>query len=335
MAIVKSLYRSFLQLRRSSTGLEALMRGTAASRILLFPTQSRQIQGLAVMRKYCSDHDPFFFLTHNFYLSQKLTLAQRIACAIEHYDYEERNRRSDYHDQVYGSGGLVMWQQELDGTHYALRLAATEDNRYEGDLSVLLLVDDVRVCRMSFSYVNATVFGLPSGPAIFITRNQTDRNPQLARFRATFKQNSPPYFCLAAMCGIAMANGMPAIYAIKHDAQIAYEERYIGGFKNSYTDFWNQFGAREVDHQAYRLDIPLPLAPLSEVKHKNRAVSRRRHWTHIIHETRETMIAHSTSRMPAPISEIIAPNELPDAEEVDDAQRLASWVSAFSMLAIG
>jgi hypothetical protein len=187
---------------------------------------------------------------------------------------------------------------------------------------------------MSFSYVDAKVFGLPSDSAMFITRNQTDRNEQLNRFRATFKQNSPPYFCLAAMCGIAMANGMPAIYAIKHDAQIAYEERYIAGFKNSYTDFWQQFGAQEVDHQAYRLDIPLPLAPLNEVKHRNRAVARRRNWTQIIHATREAMLAHSTSQMPAPIAEIVAPPEYVDGDETDDVQRLASLVGAFSMLAL-
>lgn len=214
-------------------------------------------------------------------------------------------------------------------------MAATEDYRYEGDLSVLLLVDDVRVCRMSFSYVNATVFGAPSSHAMFITRNQTDRNQQLNRFRATFKQNSPPYFCLAALCGIAMANGMRTMYAIKHDAQIAFEERYLSGFKHSYTDFWRQFGAREVDHQVYRLDALLRVAPLSEVKHKRRAVSRRSNWAQIIRESRRTMIVHSTCETPAPISDMIIPAALTAAIHdlvVDDAQRLESLVDVFSAM---
>src|SRR5262249_36360635 len=160
-----------------------------------------------------------------------------------HYDYEERKRDVPYLDLVYGGRGLVLWQHTANGSHYELRLAVTEDNRYEGDLSVLLLVDGVRVCRMSFSYIDANVFGLASQPAMFVTRNQTDRTAQLDRFRKTFKQNSPPYFCLAAICGIAMADGMRALYAIKHDAQIAYEERYAVGFMNSYTGFWRQFEA--------------------------------------------------------------------------------------------
>jgi uncharacterized protein VirK/YbjX len=280
------------------------------------------------MRKYYGDHDPFFFLTHRFYLSQRLKLAQRIDCAIHHYDYEERNRRPDYHEMVYGSLGLVLWQKTVDGTLYDLRLVATDDYRYEGDLSVLLFVDDdVRLCRMSFSYVNAGVFGAPSGPAMFITRNQTDRKQQLDRFRATFKQNSPPYFCLAALCGIAMANGMRTMYAIKHDAQIAFEERYLSGFKNSYTDFWLQFGASAVDHQVYRLDVPLRLAPLSQVKHKKRAVSRRSNWTQIIRESRRAMINHSICKTPAPISEMIIPAWLTtaDHELASLADTSATW----------
>lgn len=113
---MKSLHRAFVQLRRSSSGLDALTRRTAASRILLFPKQSKQLKKLTVMRKYCSKRDPFFFLAHRFYLSQRLTLAQRIDCAIHHYDYEERNRRPDYHELVYGSSGLVLWRKTVDGT---------------------------------------------------------------------------------------------------------------------------------------------------------------------------------------------------------------------------
>ncbi|HEV2269974.1 MAG TPA: hypothetical protein VGR92_10975, partial [Steroidobacteraceae bacterium] len=47
-----------------------------------------------------------------------------------------------------------------------------------------------------------------------------------------YKQNSPPYFCLASVFGIAMANGMRAIFLVKDEAQIAYQERYAEGFRN-------------------------------------------------------------------------------------------------------
>jgi len=291
MAIMGSLGRSFFEARRSSSPYGALLRSSAACRILLFPLQMRQLEALGLMKKFRCESDPFFFLAHRFHLSKQFTLAQRIECVIDHYGYEERNRGAVYHDLVYRSPGLVLWRRIADGVQYTVRLSATDDYRYEGDLSVLLFVDNTRVGRMSFSYVNTSLFGRGRDIAMFITRNQTDRNDALERFRATFKQNSPPYFCLAALSGIAMANGMREIYAIKHDAQISYEDRYADGFAASYSDFWLKFRAEEIDHQSYRVVIPLPLAPLSDVKHRARAVARRLNWEQVTLHARQAMLA--------------------------------------------
>lgn len=128
--------------------------------------------------------------------------------------------------------GLVLWHRVIQDTHYTITLRRTEDTRREGDLSVLCFVNDFCICVVSFSYVNSRLFGLRPGGTMFVTRSQTVRNVGLQRFRDTFKQNSPPYFCLAAVCGIAMANGMHAIFTVKHDAQLAYAERYAEGFRS-------------------------------------------------------------------------------------------------------
>jgi hypothetical protein len=137
---------------------------------------------------------------------------------------------------------------------------------------------------------------------MFVTRSQTDRNPELQRFRDTFKQNSPSYFCLASVCGIAMANGMRAIFMIKHDAQLGYAERYAVGFRNSYSALWEAFGAQEIEHRhAYTMSIPLKLNPLSVVKHKGRAIARRRNWLEIALSARQAMLEDRTSWTPPPI----------------------------------
>ncbi len=181
-------------------------------------------------------------------------------------------------------------------------MRATEDNRYEGDLSVLCSVDDTRICRVSFTYVNGSLFGLKPERTMFVTRNQTDRNPELQRFRDTFPQNSPPYFCLASVCGIAMANGMRAILMVKDDAQIAYAVRYAESFRNSYSALWEAFGAQENDDRhAYTMSIPPKLNPLSHVKHKNRAIARRLNWMEVALNTRQAMLENRTSPAPPPI----------------------------------
>jgi uncharacterized protein VirK/YbjX len=271
----------------------------AACRVFLFPSQLKRLWSLHFMQPYFSHathRDTFFFLTHHYYLSRYFSLAQRVDCAISHYTYEGQNYGLTYHRSVYRSpDGLVLWHRVVDDTRYTIKLGATEDIRHEGDLSVFLFVDDTRVCRMSFSYVNASLFGLAPGPTMFITRNQIDRNSALQRFRAAFKQNSPPYFCLAAVSGIAMANGMNPIFSVKDDAQIAYEKRFASSFRNSYSEFWKIFGAEESDRQSYRIPIPLQLSPLSDVKHKARAVARRHHWQEIILSTRRAMLEGRTA----------------------------------------
>ena len=238
------------------------------------------------------------------YLSRNLTLVQRIGCAITHYSFEGRNYGPTYLRSVHQSPlGLVLWHRVIDGTRYTIALRATEDTRREGDLSVLCSVNDAHICRVCFSYVNSSLFGVRPGRTMFVTRSQTVRNSGLERFRNTFKQNSPSYFCLASVCGIAMANGMRAIFMVKQDAQLGYAERYAEGFRNSYSALWEAFGAQEIDHRhVYAMSLPLKLNPLSGAKHKGRAIARRRNWLEIALSARQAMLKDRTSSAPPPIA---------------------------------
>jgi uncharacterized protein VirK/YbjX len=280
----------------------------AACRILAFPSKLRQLWSMKFMGQYFRaqiKRDTFFFLTHKYYLSKYFTLAQRIDCAIAHYRFEGQNCTPAYRRSVYQSPrGLTLWNQVVDGVRYSITLRATEDTRYEGDLSVCCFVDEARICRVSFSYVDRCIFGLPPQCAIFVTRNQTDQIRELQLFRSAFKQNSPVYFCIASVCGIAMANGMHAIFMVKADAQIAYAEQYAEGFRNSYSALWQQLGAQEIEgRHAYSMPVPLPLSLLAAVKHRSRAVARRRNWQEIGMCTRQTMLAYRVNRGPPPIGE--------------------------------
>ena len=313
--------RNFEGDRAAQKSWLAPFRLIAACRILSFPLKLKHLWSLNFMRPYFSDEnkrDTFFFLTHNYYLSRDLTLAQRIDCAVSHYSFEGQNFGPTYHRSVYQSPhGLALWHRVVDGTRYTITLRATEDYRYEGDLSVLCFVNDTRVCRVSFSYVDGSLFGLQPERTMFVTRNQTDRNPELQCFRDSFNQNSPHYFCLASVCGIAMANGMRAIFMVKDDAQIAYEERYAEGFRNSYSALWKAFGAQEIDdRRAFTMPIPPKLNPVSIVNHKNRAVVRRQNWQDVALSARQAMLEGRTSCAPAPIDGVALALLPPTHEEL-------------------
>ena len=99
-----------------------------------------------------------------------------------------------------------------------------------------------------------------------------------------------------------MANGMRAIFMVKHDAQLGYTERCAESFKNSYAALWEAFGAKEIaNRHVYTMSLPLKLNPLSGMKHKGRAIARRRNWLEIGLSARQAMLQNRTSRAPPPI----------------------------------
>lgn len=292
--------------RGAPEGNLTAVRVLRASRILLFPEKLAQLWRMGFLRCFFGSGeypDKFFFLSYNHYLSRRFSLRQRVSCAVDHYGHEWRSCGPRYHEAVYGSAeGLTLWKRTVHGTQYTLCLRATEDLRREGDLSILCFAGGTRVCRVSFSYVRGGLFGIDSPFTIFVTRNQSDRNAALQRFRADFKQNSPPYFCVAALCGIAMAHGIYQICLIQDEAQIAYQPCHAQSFKNSYSEFWRAFGANQWETRGiFTMTVPPELNPISTVKHKARAAARRQNWLEIMVNARQAILPHRVNSSPPPI----------------------------------
>ena len=81
------------------------------------------------------------------------------------------------------------------------------------------------------------------------------------------------------------------MFAIKHDAHIAYEDPLDQGFRNSYTALWEKFDAVEIDGHVFMLNVPLNLRPVGLVSrvHRRRARARRQYWDEIVQSTRLSM----------------------------------------------
>jgi uncharacterized protein len=265
----------------------ALKRSVGSLRALGFPRLMRRMSDQKylqlVARKRRSDGppwDPFHFISHPGYLVQGLTLERRFSAALAHYHHEATLFDEALLLQIYAPEGFVLWQAEVDGHQFVMLMHLAGEESLEGDLCVRLLADGQCVGSQNFVWADAAMFGGPSAPTLFITRNQTHTWPELQIFRACFKQNSPPYFCLAALAGIAQACGMSELYAVHYQSQMSYLPKYDSSFRNSYDEFWEKFNARRVATEAYRLALPLELRDLSELKskHRSRAESRRRAW---------------------------------------------------------
>jgi len=283
---------------REKTSYSRMLRCSAALRIMLFPRTIYQFNSMNLIEKLrhpTGDHDPLYFIDHRYYISKQFTLRQRIDVAMGHHKYELQAYNPDYVKQVYELEGILLWQRCFDDLKFHIVLAASADHRAEGDLTVILSVNNIRLSSISFCYLNTNIFGLKPNMTMMISRIQAHQTSDRERFDRHFKQNTPQLFCLNAVCGIAMANGFETMFAIKHDAQIHYEE-HQSGFRNSYTELWEKFDAVEVNGHVYMLNVPLKLRPIELVNpaHRRRARARRRYWDDIFHSARQSMVKYRT-----------------------------------------
>jgi uncharacterized protein VirK/YbjX len=272
----------------------------AVSRALPYWRMNRELFSLPLFRRYLDDADdinPLFHLRHRYYLCAGWGMGQRISAALSHYRFEDTYHDEAYKDAVYRDGGLVLWSCRRDETDYQLLLRGPTKDRHEGGTSIVLTAGTAWLAEMSYAWVDAALLQSGLGcKVIFITRNQSSSPDaaELKLFRKHFPQHSPPYFCLAAMQGIAMVHRQSTVAGIRHDRQIAYLPQYERSFTRSYSEFWQSFGGVQVSQLAYFMPLPLMVRPLDHVasKHRNRAAERRTQWSAITESAMTSINGH-------------------------------------------
>jgi uncharacterized protein VirK/YbjX len=276
-------------------------------RVLLFYRAHQALLTLDVYRHFITQvhDDVFHHLSHRNYLAKDLSLRERVRCVLVHYKFEELMFDLAYKQAVYRDGGLVLWQREANGSRFAIRLVMAERLNAEGDLTVVATVDGERLHRLSFSWVDHRFAGLPCPPvpslssslAPFVARNQGSRVDAAAGFAAferAFPNNSPSFFCFAALQGIAETLGMEVVVAVKSHYQCVHDPDDEKHFANAYDGFWQTLGGEPMAGRGWCIALPLALRPLSDMtaKHRKRAATRREHWRTISDATRLALERH-------------------------------------------
>ena len=224
--------------------------------------------------------DALFFISHRHFLSRDFGATERLACVLDHFQFEQARFAPALSPALHGDG-LRLWQHAAG---YEARLRANPETRHEGPLSLVLRLHGETLHELSFAWIDAARLGpdAGSGPVLFATRNQSlpADAPALARFRADFPQNSPAYFGLAALNGVAGALGLARIVGVRDACQIAFEACHAASFKRSYDDFWIVFGGGPLGRHGFEMPVPAGVAPLAQLKakHRARARQRREHW---------------------------------------------------------
>jgi len=266
---------------------------TRSARVLLFYRAHASLLKTDIYRHYLAraHDDVFHHLSHRHYLAKGLSLRQRIRCVAAHTRFEDTTFDAAYKRAVYRNGGLLLWRVETGGRRFAIALDMANRLNAEGDLTLTLSTDGTCLHRLSFSWVEGG-FGsdsivdatIPVVP--FIARNQghrADAADAFSAFEQAFPNNSPSFFCFAALQGIAQALGMNQAVAVKSAWQSACDPAHDRHFVNAYDGFWERLGGIAMAGRGWRIALPLQLKPLPEMpaRHRKRAAMRRAHWSAI------------------------------------------------------
>jgi uncharacterized protein VirK/YbjX len=287
-------------------------------RVLAFYPQHRRLCRLDLVRNYVAappNDDLFHHLSHRDYLIKNLSARARIACVLHHYGFDDATFNTSYKYAVYRAGGLTLWQRSAGGSDFVIKLAMASRMNAEGDLTIVFEADGKCLHRLSFSWIAGSVVGVDSATVPFVARNQgrwTDSDTAFAAFEAAFPNNSPSFFCFAAMQGVAQAVGATELVAIKGSCHPAYDAQDVKHFANAYDGFWKILGGVELPGSGYLVALPFYVKPLADMprKHRKRAAIRRENWAEIGASARLTLERKfkrsptpSTRRTPLPETE--------------------------------
>jgi uncharacterized protein VirK/YbjX len=251
--------------------LRSLPQVVNADALLASPSATAHQRALGVS-------DPYFPLSHEFYLCKNLTAHERLVAATQTYEFIDDRFSPDALKSIF-STGLVLFRVDADDHTFDIRLMLGNDNIYEGGLSAVFHVDGQRVCVMSFAIVDGTLLGAPPGPAILICRNQTTFDRWYQEFlQGAFKHVALHYLTLAGLAGIGLGLGLDAIYAVTEDAHPhSLDAAQTKTMAASYSLLWGAFLAEPCGRGIVKLAVPLESKPLDQVSanHRRRAKGRR------------------------------------------------------------
>ena len=220
------------------------------------------------------------------YLARGMDVRERLRCVLAHYGFEDAAFNGAYQQAVYGGAGIALWRHD-DGNAFTLTLASDARDDAVGELTIALTVDGALLHRLSWTWVDGAVFGVEPPIVPFVTRNQGRWNESGAAFEAferVFPNNSPSFFCFAALQGMAQLLGIDRALAVRAHAHVAHapnaDEAQARAFENSYDGFWRILGGAEMDARSYLIPLPFYLKPLQDMpsKHRKRAAQRREYW---------------------------------------------------------
>ncbi len=278
--MLANLIKSFVTDIVSVGPASATMRVARSLRIARRKSDLKFLQSspsIRAHRAFVAPHDTYFPVSHRGYLCNYFDENERLLAARQSYTFVDEHFTSTAMAEL-AKNGRPLWKIESGGLTFEVRLMFGNHNMYEGALSAAFFIDGKHVGVMSFSIVDGSLLGLPSGPQMLLCRNQTTSDRWYQKpLQDAFKHIALPYMMIAAIAGIAESLNISSIYAITEYGHPHGDEKYVDLMKGSYSGFWEKYNAKPFRKGIVEMALPLESTPLDQVSanHRRRAKGRR------------------------------------------------------------
>lgn len=221
------------------------------------------------------------------YLSMQFGRDQRYDMLSAHYTVLNQRFTPSFMPCVL-AGAVHVWRANLDGCELTVSLKGPclRTRHREGELTLVMQVDDVAVFEMSFAFVPAASVSagglLPGGQselAIYVGRVQ-GLPGQYERIRQATKlcgEVAPPDVLMAGLVGLARALGIQHVVGVDNDSNISHETIRRSRTSFEYVEFWGRYNARFIEGGHAVMALPFAEKPIADVaaRHRKRTLLKR------------------------------------------------------------
>lgn len=205
------------------------------------------------------------------YLARNLTLRQRSACFLYHYEFLRSMLPGSFLGLVL-DGDVTIHTVVASPLCIDLRLGLSRECDKEGELSLSLCLDDQVIYVLAFTIIPGWVLQSPTAQVALISRLQgtPQCQAQIKLAAKSLHETGANAVLFSALGGILQALNINAVAAVAGTNQSSYSHAWAQQFKRAYDDFYTELGLISGVSGFFFAAIPLENRPLEAIKHRHR-----------------------------------------------------------------
>lgn len=254
------------------------------------------------------------------YLASNIKRVRRLEMFRGHYEFINDRFDSFLFDQLLDDA-LMLWSAERDGHWVSVSLSGPcmRTLHREGDLTLTMNMDDMRLYSLAFSIVPTASLELECLPvrpqanhAIFVGLVQGASGNFEAMHQCTKACNdiAPQDILMTALAGMASALAIDTIVGVDDTTHISRNSLVSSAASFNYSLFWERYGACISQQRHHVMSVPFREKPIQQIpaKHRGRTLNKRAFKVAVFDSASSVM--HYRMRRPEVVAQDMEPDHL-------------------------